>query len=185
MQQYVESEVERNGGQPISASRILAYTLDRNNGDLAKSLWDTAIFLKFMARANLQALQRNEKAEFTGFDQRAGENTQWFVDNILDEYGKVNPYTAYVGQAFRDDINPSERTNFDQNTSLVNLIGEPYHVWQIAAYLDAFPPEIVNMFVGLNMYSTKESQGESKIAADMWGLVGLSDLDQYLQGNGK
>ena len=53
IKEFVEQTVTSNQNQPISASKILEYVLGENNGDLAKSLRDTAIFLKFTARNDL------------------------------------------------------------------------------------------------------------------------------------
>ena len=71
IKEFVEQTVTSNQNQPISASKILEYVLGENNGDLAKSLRDTAIFLKFMARNDLST------GKFVGYSQESDVNQRW------------------------------------------------------------------------------------------------------------
>src|SRR3989344_225855 len=66
---YFESQRGRTG-EPLSPSIAIAYFLQRNNGDLYKSMWDTTLFFKMFARNDLLTLKRRsqyDQAEELGY----------------------------------------------------------------------------------------------------------------------
>lgn len=76
---YIEQKV-KDLGEPTSASFILEYFLNKNDGDLSQSIYDTAILLKFMARNDSDTAASSE-------DQ---QNIDWMKQNIKDEYQGTN-----------------------------------------------------------------------------------------------
>lgn len=174
---FVEAAVEQNGGESVSASRILSFLLKENNGDLAKSIRDLSIFLKFMSRNNLETgehVVNNPEIE----DKVVG----WVSENILDEYGEVGSYHRltrqqypYVGRAA--SILGRQR---DQDLSLINQEGKPSHVWDMVDSLSNFPPVVIQVGVVHRQLETLEAQGLVKTSTDLHVLAELTEIDGYL-----
>lgn len=142
---FVESK-RAESGKPISSSSILEYYLERNNGDLAASINDTSIFLKFMARSDPQTARHPSNASY---------NQVWFRNNLLDEYHGSSYQTP-----------PS-------NESLENLIGKPYHSWNLVAMMQFFPVEVIQVAGVYRQLNTLDTQGISKTKADLNTLQDL------------
>lgn len=138
-------------GKPISSSYVLEYFLERNSGDLAASINDTAIFLKFMARSDLQTARRPSKPS---------DNQTWFQTNLLDEY---------AGSSYQ---------NPPSGESLENLIGKPYHSWNLAAMLQFFPIEVIHVAGVYRQLSTLDTQGLNKTKADLHTLQNLRSIEK-------
>lgn len=141
---FIEQRREASG-KPISSSELLGYFLERNEGDIAPSISDTAIFLKFMARSDPETA----KASHTSF------NKNWFQTNIADEYG---------GSSYSESL---------KDGSTINLIGKPYHSWSLVALLPFFPIELIHAAGVYRQLSTLKSQGISKSKADLQTLQDL------------
>lgn len=138
--------------QPVSASFILAHFLDKNEGDIALSIFDTAIFLKFMARNDPE----------TGIFAPGEYNVNWYNSYIKDEY---------QGPLF---ASPPE------GETALNLIGKPYHSWNLVAMLHFVPIEIIRIGGIQKQLSTFSAQGLSKTRADLQTLNSLEEIEQYL-----
>lgn len=147
---YVENEAQKNGDKPVSASRILSFFLDKNTGDISQSLIDTFTFLKFAARNDF------ESADFVASEG----NIAWMKSNILDEYGS----------------NAYDRETNEQ----INLIGKPYHSWNLVALLAYFPPEVVVIGGMYEQLTNLPAQKATKLNADLLTLVDLKKIELSL-----
>lgn len=150
---YIEQSVLESRG-PVSASKCLEYYLSLNEGDLGASIFDTTIFLRSMARNNPQ----------TGTDDPNAFNESWYLNNIKDEY-QGRPYTDSGDQP------------------IINLIGKPYHSWNLVSLMKYFPVEMIQAG-GINrQLLTMNEQGLTKTRGDLETLSDLRDIevlfDQY------
>lgn len=151
MIQWVE-ETRTEQGKPISASFILARFLEKNAGNIPHSIFDTAIFLKFMARTDPNS------GNFSADEK----NIQWYRQNIKDEY---------QGPTF---ISPPE------GEPAINLIGKPYHSWNLVSLLQFLPVEVVRVGGIQKQLSTFKEQGLGKTRADLQTLDDLREIEQLL-----
>lgn len=142
--QYVE-QLSQMAGHSVSSSHVLEFFLGKNEGDLSKSLYDTALFLKVMARSD----------PITGRSKADAENSSWYQGIISDEF---------QGPTYNNN-------KLDDET--LNLIGKPYHAWNIAMLLQFFPPELIQAGALHRQIATFSEQGLGKTRAD---LQTLSDL---------
>jgi len=149
--EFVE-RTRTKSGNPISSSNLLEYYLGKNDGDLARSVYDTAIFLKFMARSDLQTAS----ASYTP------STVRWFQENINDEYQ-----------------GPSYLDHGDDKT-LINLVGKPYHSWNLVALTAFFPVEFVHAAGVYRQLATMRDQGIDKTKADLQTLQDLRQTEQIL-----
>lgn len=153
---FVEDKV-RKKGEPVSSSVLFTYFLDKNEGDISKSLIDTFGFLKFMARNDF------DNGEFIGSDSnRNKRNIVWMKVNILDEFGSSNYAQAKNG----DDS--------------INLIGKPYHAWNLVSLLSSFPPEVVTEAGIFRQLTHLDAQGPKKLSSDLRVLADLSATEDVL-----
>ncbi len=153
--EFTETEAGKNGNRPISASKLLSFFLSKNNGDIASSLNDTYIFLKFASRNNFE----------TGEAKADDVNVNWLKNNILDEYGS----SSYATES--DD--------------LVNLIGKPYHSWNLVAMLAYFPPEIIEIGGIYRQLTHIDQQRADKLQSDLLTLSELKQADETLLSHPK
>lgn len=135
---------------PISSSGLLEYYLEKNSGDLAKSVYDTAIFLKFMARSDLK----------TGKASYDPSTVKWFQENIKDEHK-----------------GPSYQNSAD-NKTLINLVGKPYHSWNLIALIAVFPVEFIHAAGVYRQLVTLRDQGIDKTKADLQTLQDLRKTEE-------
>ena len=142
LKRLIEEERVKSGS-PVSASFILENFLEKNKGNLAKSIYDTALFLKFIARSNY------ETAEYASNET----HVVWHQQNLKDEY-QGTPYTA-----------PGDQKD------LINFIGKPYHTWNLVSMLQFFPNEMVQMSGIYRQLATMKDQGLSKTRADLQTLI--------------
>jgi len=145
-------EKSKDTGQSVSASFVLAYFLEKNGGDISPSLFDTAIFLKFMARNNPNT------GEFSADEA----NVQWYTQNIKDEYKGPTYMFPPEGEL------------------VINLIGKPYHSWNLVAMLQFIPVEVVRIGGIQKQLSTFQEQGLGKTRADLQTLGDLREIEQLL-----
>lgn len=176
-----ESQVARNSGSPVSASSVLEILLNDNHGDLAKSIRDLEIFLRFMARNSL------ENGNATGESEDSVKNQKWMSDNILDEYGRIGSYHAldevrykYVGNASWIPPEFDLTDDTDQDLSRINQVGKPFHSWTSVSLLDVTPPMVIKQaIVALQAY-TMYAQGPLKTAADFRTLLELNAIEKFV-----
>jgi hypothetical protein len=145
--EYIEFVCAAMGG-PVSSARILEYFLGKNEGNLNESIYDTAIFLKFMAR--------NDPDE--GYITNGVNNGKWYREKIKDEFGK----TSY------------------QTSGDANLIGKPYHSWNLVASMAFFPNGLVHIAGLYRQIYTYKEQGWEKTSADLVTLKNLKDIEEVL-----
>lgn len=148
--EYVEN-MRKDSNKPVSASMVLEYFLEKNNGNLAQSVFDTALFLKFMARNNPET--GSGTSEF---------NETWIKENIQDEY---------QGPSYS---NPSE------GESLINLVGKPYHSWNLVSLLQFFPVELIQAGGVYRQAITFKDQGLGKTRSDLQTLSNLRKIEELL-----
>lgn len=147
---WIEGQSKKKGG-PISSSQILTYFLEKNEGDISQSIFDTGIFLKFAARTDSE----------TGEYSATMDNVSWFKQNILDEFQGPS-YHSIDGE------------------EAINLIGKPYHSWNLAAFLYFFPAEIVRLGGIQRQLDNFSQQGLAKTRADLQTLNDLREVEQLL-----
>lgn len=152
MRKFVEEKRISNDGQPISCSVILERFLEKNKGNLSNSIFDTALFLKFMARNDPNTGQFKPE-EF---------NVEWFKENTLDEY---------QGPSYTEE---------QQSANTLNLIGKPYHSWNLVALLKFFPNEIVRAGGLYRQLGSIGEQGVGKTRSDLQTLEDLRRTEQLL-----
>ncbi len=151
IQKFIEELVcKRNA--PISASEVLAFFLERNEGQLAHSIYDTAIFLKFISRNDFN----------DGKNNLSDRNTMWMTAHIKDEYH-----------------GPSYILSNDKKEQL-NLIGKPYHSWNLVAMLEFFPTELIRVSGIYRQIITLKDQGLAKSRADMQTLYDMRMIEACL-----
>ncbi|PIR42269.1 hypothetical protein CO058_03240 [candidate division WWE3 bacterium CG_4_9_14_0_2_um_filter_35_11] len=147
-------EKKAETGAPVSASYIFAHFLKGNDGDISNSIFDTAIFLKFMARNN------SDTGDFVPNEN----NVNWYRQNIKDEYQGQN-YTS---------------TLEDEKKSAINLIGKPYHSWNLVSMLQFLPVEVIRIGGIQKQLSTFSEQGLGKTRADIQTLDDLKKIESFL-----
>lgn len=148
---FVEQKKVESGG-PVSTSVLLQHYLEKNEGDLARSIYDTALFLKFMARSDLQ----------TAYYHADETTVRWFQENIKDEYRG----SSYVGSG--------------DTEALINLLGKPYHSWNLVALTAFFPVEFIHTAGVYRQLVTMHEQGIDKTKADLQTLQDLRQTEQVL-----
>ncbi|GEM_PF-4792062 len=142
---FIERKVKENNNKPVSASVLFSFFLQKNGGNISQSLDDTYGFLKFASRNSFE----------TGDIQANSQNIAWMKTHVLDEYG-IKPY--------------DKETN-----DLINLIGKPYHTWNLVAMLTYFPADIVEPAGVFRQLTHLDKQGAAKLNSD---LLTLSDLNK-------
>lgn len=152
MGELVEDARNKNDGQPVSSSIILSRFLEKNEGDLSSSIFDTALFLKFMARNDSN----------TGVFNPGETNVSWLNENILDEY--QGPSYMFP----------------PQEESTINLIGKPYHSWNLVALLKFFPNEVVRAGGLYQQLGALGEQGLGKTRSDLQTLDDLRETESLL-----
>lgn len=175
--QHVETIVIQTG-TPISAGEIFSYRMDTNNGSVNKSIMDTTIFLKYMARNDITLLTLNGIRDNP---EKARANEDWFKENIKDEYGKVGNYSQLPHQTYPYhgllSVKPGVADlEVDKDLHLLNQIGR-YHPWNIATLLTALPPAIAQIGVMWEQYTHFIEHGPAKTASDFRGSLELGKLD--------
>lgn len=89
-------------------------------------------------------------------------NIKWYKQNIKDEY---------QGPTY---ISPPE------GEPVINLIGKPYHSWNLVAMLQFVPLEVVRIGGVQKQLSTFTEQGLGKTRADLQTLENLREVEQFL-----
>ncbi len=149
---FVEEQRVSNNKQPISSSAILGQFLEKNEGNVSNSIFDTALFLKCMARTDPK----------TGLFQPSKVNVEWYKKNILDEY---------QGPSYADDT---------QSADHLNIIGKPYHSWNLVALLKFFPNEVVRAGGLCQQLGSIGEQGVGKTRSDVQTLADLRSTEELL-----
>ena len=156
---YIEGLVSREQS-PVSSSRILEHFLSKNEGNIAESLFDTAVFLKFMTRNNL-----DKRGKFVGDDPESIANINWMKKDIRDEFD---------GPAY---------TQLEANDpSMLNLIGKPYHSWFLVSLLQFFPESVIQAGCYYELFKHVDEHGLGKIKADVSTLSELNGIEKFLNG---
>jgi len=148
-------KARRESRDPVSSSRILEYFLERNNGELGESLHDTAIALKFLARNDI------ETGKYSA-ESNPEKNFEWFSENIQDEFKGCSYYKPPEGE------------------SHINLIGKPYHSFNLVSLLKFVPVELIQSATGYEYLRFGDEHGSSKAAADLQTLSDLRNIDSLL-----
>lgn len=178
IKQHVEKLVIQTGA-PISAGEIFSYCMDRNGESINKSLMDTTIFLKYMARNDTTLLTFNGIRDDP---EKARANEDWFKANIKDEYGKVGnysklPHETYPYHGLLSAKPGAADLEVDKDLHLLNQIGKPYHAWNIATLLTALPPAMAQIGVAWEQYTYFKEHGPAKTASDFRVALELNKLD--------
>lgn len=169
LKSFIESEYTIQNG-PISASKLISYFLDKNNGNLQASLWDTTILLKILARGASVPLH-SYTLDFSGY----------YALRIKDEFNRTNNFNSLKNIL---DLNfPKDAVKYDlkdQNFSLVNQVGTPYNKMNIVSLLGVIPPEVIKIFVIIDRHVLGFStEGGIKTEAGYDTALSLDDLDRY------
>ncbi|OGK22229.1 hypothetical protein A2866_06220 [Candidatus Roizmanbacteria bacterium RIFCSPHIGHO2_01_FULL_39_8] len=154
---FVEEEVQKNNGKPVSAAKILEYFLEKNAGRLDQSLWDVTIFLKFMARSY------QGDGKYFGSDLSVA--TKWTADHILDEFSKVLPYDNLTDNPANKDLD------------LINRTGSAYHSYNFAALLNILPSFVLKIGGATRGVFYMSAQGPIKVATDLDQLTSLDQIN--------
>ena len=184
IKQHIEKLVTQTEA-PVSAGEIFSYCLSRNNGSITKSLMDTTLFLKYMARSDTTM---DTFFEVKTQPEKARVNEDWFKRNIKDEYGKVGSYSELPHETYpyggllsaKPEVADLE---VDKDLHLLNQIGKPYHAWNLVVNLTAVPPTIAQIGVAWRQLETFKSQGPIKTAADFRAALELNKLDSLFMMN--
>jgi len=91
-------------------------------------------------------------------------NVNWYRQNIKDEYQGQN-YTS---------------TLEDEKKSAINLIGKPYHSWNLVSMLQFLPVEVIRIGGIQKQLSTFSEQGLGKTRADIQTLDDLKKIESFL-----
>jgi hypothetical protein len=148
---YVESKVKEEG-EAVSSSILLDYFLEKNSGNLPQSIFDVALFLKMAARTDLN----------TGTFTADNKNIWWYQKNIKDEF---------QGPSYN---------HTPKDESAINLIGKPYHSWNLVALLYYLPANVVRAGGIYRQLTNFSAQGLGKTRADLQTLSDLREIESYL-----
>ncbi len=142
----------------VSTSMILGHFLSKNRGNIGESLFDTAIFLKFMTRNNI-----DERGRFIGDSFESEGNIGWMRRNVRDEFD---------GPAY---------TQLEQGDQAgLNLIGKPYHSWSLVSLLQFFPESVIQAGCYYELFKHVDDHGVGKIKADVSTLSELGEIESLL-----
>ncbi|MDP1743521.1 MAG: hypothetical protein Q8L51_01900 [Candidatus Amesbacteria bacterium] len=173
---YINNEFEISG-QKVSLSKIIAFYLRKNQGDLRLALVDTGLAL--------EQITRNDVVNFsgmnTGFLQSASLSNIELLLKIEDPFGKIGNYHDITQQ-----VNPAKEDsnwyNQDSNLSILNQVGDIYHSMQIAMLLSSFTPEFIHLsIIYHNLDETYSKQGILKAAKDYDAGAQLIEVNTYLE----
>lgn len=159
-------------GNRVSTSRILAHYLEKNTGDLGLAIYDTAIFLKVLARNDFVDL-----SYIADKPERQQEVCERF-SMIKDEFSLIGkdfglPIVQQTG--LYDDTENKDK-------SMINQVGLAYHQWFITALLmkmDRVPIKVST--IGSQLLEINTAQGRTKTASDFQTLLELEDTDRYIK----
>lgn len=155
---FIELKVSQNRN-PISMSIVLEYFLEKNGGDLAKSIRDCTIFSKFTVR----------NSWITGYplgEADGDSQLEWYRLHILDE-GKMGNYRHLIKST-------------DKNRNLRDQVGRTYHGFGIVDGLYLFPNEFDVMATTQRDSVQIREQGVVKFSSDLDVLKELDTIDKYL-----
>lgn len=180
---FLEGEYKED--LPVSTSKIISHYLKENDGNLSKSLWDTAIFFKILARYNHVDNQplyyRKNLIEGIFLSSSAVKSAEYTATYIKDEFGKVNNFNFLKKQLDRRQI--KSQANYydnDKDLSLVNQVGTPYHKLYLVALLSYLPPEIVKYFASADTLFSIDEYGIVKTEVNIDAISSLDKINQYL-----
>lgn len=149
------SQGREKTGKPVSSSKIVEFFLERNNGELGENLYDTAITLKFMAR-------NDAESGYYSARQDPEKNTKWFSEHILDEF---------KGPSYH---------NTPEGESQINLIGKPYHSFNLVSLLKFVPVELIQGATAFEYINYGSGHGSVKAVADLQTLSELRSIEGQL-----
>ncbi len=184
----IEAKVKADNN-PVSASYILSYFLDKHGGDVDLAILETADYLKFQARTQLALWENTEITLW--------QSANWMKANIKDEYSQYLPYTdlpPYSAGSIMDEsgrpqdyLYPEDGLLTDSNYrdakyqdySLVNRVGGPYHAFNMVALLHSTSPEVIAMAMlgqGRNQYGLFRWADDLRILTQLPGLEKRFDM---------
>lgn len=168
--------------ESISASTILVKFLEHNHGHLSRAIVDTGIFLELMARNDLETgafLPDVDRGRFPEVVER--------FRSLRDEYSVIGRhFSTETARRLSLGVDPAYK-----DLSPINLVGSPYHVWQIVGLLYSFPPGLIQRavlatqlfeFNPLENGEPPRNQGSLKTLTDLRVLEDLYVLNRYLSG---
>lgn len=150
---------------PVSASTVLKYFLEGDNGDLAMAIEDTAIFLKAYARNDL------ETGKWLGADDSN-------IQEKLRRYGMIKDEYLPKGKHFMEDVTGESKFQ-EPDLDTNNLIGIAYHAWDTIATLRILPQRTTAKAAVLRVITKYVNQGNFKLASDTNVARQLNDLEKY------
>jgi len=154
--------------RPFSTSALLEHYLERNRGDIQKSLWDVTLFFKLLSRNDIDTLEYNPTRE----------GAEKLSSLFIDEFSTRFPLSWLLEHVPTDShLNNSDMLYNMENKDFqpVNKAGIFYHAWNIMAWSGCMSPLIVEL-VTRGYYSNgflegfqyiRESNGPDKIEADL------------------
>lgn len=157
--------------QRVSSSEILAHFLNKNDGELSTSIYDTAVFLQVLARNDISTM------EYIGDKPERHYEIAERFSMIKDEFSLTG--NGDFGKSIADRTGSLDNVNKD--LSFINQVGLPYHQWKIASHLlfmDRIPVKI--SVVGSLLFTLNDDQGRTKTASDYKSLLQLKHVDDYM-----
>jgi hypothetical protein len=165
----------RRGEEKVSTSVLLEEYLLQNQGDIVRSLWDTTLFLKLGARADIhKMLQPNLfKDTTTQVRLQARSGAELLSAMFYDDFSSKVPLDWLLTTIPPNDgmLNASSATAYQNYKDYmpVNRDGAWYHVYNIAAMTTFMDPLLVETFMA-NYYSDHSyavQQGRIKTETDL------------------
>lgn len=158
---------------PVSCSVILNFFLNRTEGDIRNSLYETLRLLKYLARGESLRYQYLEE------DPDSVIRVETFRDRILDEFSL---YTNYHKLDSKEPLTKGGRVRYD--FSLVNQIGKPYHAFNLAALSMDFTPEFISdMLFGEYVLQHPGKHGPNKALSDAAVMKDLYNVGDVVYSN--
>ncbi len=145
---------------PVSSSYALTYFLIQNKGDIVKSLWDTTLALKLLARNEFTHFRY--KASRSGAEalariivdeQSPKTSLNWLVNNI----SRQKELEFYGGKGSKSNI--LEYANFMPAFKA----GVIYHAWNIVALIACMSPFLVQRTVDIYYIATQSGGADKRL----------------------
>lgn len=177
--------IENRNEIPVSAGKILGYFLKKNNGNLAGSIWDTAILFKLLTRFDHINYKPIIIVSAGTLDH--GPNlinaSSYAAQYIKDEYSRVNNFNLLKNNLDKEYGKDSLKNYYseDPEISLVSRVGIPYHVMNTLALLQYLPSDVIKVLVSVENLGNLSEQGVSKTEVNNKLLLDLDNIDVFLR----
>jgi len=176
-------------GEPLSTSQVIAYFLYQNEGDFKESMWDTTLFLKVLARNDIDTL----------FINSSQGNAERLAYLFKDEFSPIISHNWLMEQ-FSTGLIPKESVLYlskdtdneaGKNFMPINKDGTYYHVMNIMTWAAVcMDPWVVKSMVAayyneqhLGSFDHRTEHGIDKVRADIEAAKAADRIKRVIDWN--